>query len=408
MKATDLRGALNILDPERPLRTDEELKDWFVARPDSPIDELRILLEDTNEPQKVLFTGHRGSGKTSELAKLGQQLGDEFFIVHYSVKSILNLFDLSYVDVVLSLGLQLIREATQGDLAVEEDVLRQILAFGKDISEETELGATTRAEVGAELNFLVGKLSSKLGTEDATRRVVREKVSHRIGDLLESVDTLAREVERHTGRRVLVIVEDLDKTDLRTAKELFYEHASSLSAPPVSIIYTFPTALRHDNDFMQIVTNFPNPSILPGMKVVLRDGEPDEDGLECLRRVFTNRADESLIAPEALDRLAELSSGIPRELVALGRQACLEARKSENARIELDNVERAASRRRMEYQVLLTSRQLELLKAVHAARRVENDEEHRALLHNLSAVEYRNDEAWHDVHPVVVPLLDGS
>lgn len=115
MKATDLRGALNILDPERPLRTDEELKDWFVARPDSPIDELRILLEDTNEPQTVLFTGHRGSGKTSELAKLGQQLGDEFFIVHYSVKSILNLFDLSYVDVVLSLGLQLIREATQGD-----------------------------------------------------------------------------------------------------------------------------------------------------------------------------------------------------------------------------------------------------------------------------------------------------
>ena len=406
MRANGLRQALNILDPERPLLTKQQLDEWFVSRPGTPIDELSMLLEDAEGPQKILFTGHRGSGKTTELAKLTLELADRFFIVHYSVKSVLNLFDLTHVDVVLSMGLQLIRQATEDRIPVRPDVLEQVLEFGRDISEDTEICESKRGEVSAELGLLAVKLSGKLGVEDATREVVREKVSHRIGDLLENIDILSREVERHTDKRVLVIVEDLDKTDLGTAKKLFYEHARSLAAPEVTVIYTFPTALRHDNDFMQIGMSFPNHYTLPNIKVSHRDGHPDEDGRACLRQLFTNRVDDGLITPDALERLVDLSSGVPRELVVLGRQASLEARKSGNPRIDVDNVERAARRKRVDYQVLLTRDQLELLKQVASDKRIENDEEHRSLLHNLSVLEHRNDEVWHDVHPLVVKLLD--
>lgn len=193
---------------------------------------------------------------------------------------------------------------------------------------------------------------------------------------------------------------------MSTAKGLFYEHARSLSAPQIHVIYTFPIALRHDNIFMQIRENFSGLQILPNIKVSHRNGNPDEAGRDCLRSIFTNRVDENLIAEEALERLVDLSSGIPRELVVLGRQASLEARKSENDRIELENVVRAARRKRVDYEVLLTSRQRQLLKDAHQNKRIENDEEHGALLHNLSVLEYRNDDVWHDVHPLVVPLLD--
>ena len=51
--------------------------------------------------------------------------------------------------------------------------------------------------------------------------------------------------------------------------------------------------------------------------------------------------------------------------------------------------------------------QIDLLKNVNKAKTVDNDEDHRALLHNLSVLEYRNDVgAWHDVHPIVRPLLE--
>jgi hypothetical protein len=407
MKAKNLRQALNILDPERPLRTEDELQNFFVTRALSPLDDLRLLLQETSGPQKVLFTGHRGSGKSTELAKLTQALYEQFFIIHYSIKSILNLFDLKYIDVVLSLGLELIRETTAKKVKIKKKVLNHVLNFTKEITKETETGIEGQAEIGAELNLYVVKLSSKLGTEDATRTTVRETVSHRLSDLLESIDLLAREVEKNTKQRILVIIEDLDKTDLNTAKELFYEHATSLLAPPVSIIYTFPTALRHDNDFMQVEMSFPNVYILPNLKTRSRNGEKDEAGLARLREILTKRVEVSLFMPEVLTTLAELSSGIPRELIALGRRACLEAMKSNQPRIDANHVEKAARSKRMDYQVLLTTEQLVLLKQVEQTKRVENNEAHRALLHNLSALEYRNDVGiWHDVHPLIKPLLN--
>ena len=56
MQAEDLRAALNILDPERPLKTSEELAAFFVSRPDSPLEDLKILLEDTdNSPFAQIY-----------------------------------------------------------------------------------------------------------------------------------------------------------------------------------------------------------------------------------------------------------------------------------------------------------------------------------------------------------------
>jgi predicted ATPase len=406
MKALNLRDAINILDPEHPLKTEKELRDYFVNRAMSPLDDLSLLLQDTTSPQKVLFTGHRGSGKSTELAKLQQGLREQFFIVHYSIKNILNLYDLKYVDVVLSLGLELIREATGQRVKVKQKVLNHVLSFTKEITKETVSGIKGQAEAGAELNLYVMKLSSKLNAEDATRTTVREIVSHRLSDLLESIDLLSREVEKIAKRRVLVIIEDLDKTDLNTAKQLFYGHATSLLAPPISIIYSFPTALRHDNDFMQIEMNFPNVYILPNLKTRKRDGQSDEEGLGQLRNLLTKRADRSLFTSGALTDLAELSSGIPRELIALARRACIEARKADQTCINEECVKRAARSKRMDYQVLLTSQHLDLLKQVEQKKRVENDEAHRALLHNLSVLEYRNDVGvWYDVHPLIKPLL---
>jgi hypothetical protein len=109
--------------------------------------------------------------------------------------------------------------------------------------------------------------------------------------------------------------------------------------------------------------------------------------------------------PDALERLIELSSGIPRELVALAGLACLRARVSGQPRIEPAGVEQAADNRLREYQVLLSSEQIQLLRKVRLSKRVENDEAHRALLHNLSVLEYRNRTVWYDVNPVIKPLL---
>ncbi len=158
---------------------------------------------------------------------------------------------------------------------------------------------------------------------------------------------------------------------------------------------------------MQVEMSFPNVYILPNLKTRSRNGEKDEAGLARLSEILTKRAEAPLFTPEVLTTLAELSSGIPRELITLARRACLEAMKSNQPRIDENHVEKAARSKRMDYQVLLTTEQFGLLKQVEQTKRVENDEAHRALLHNLSALEYRNDVGiWHDVHPLIKPLLN--
>ena len=60
-------------------------------------------------------------------------------------------------------------------------------------------------------------------------------------------------------------------------------------------------------------------------------GKHKQHGFRRLHEILTMRVDQALFTPEALTCLAECSSGIPRELIALARQACLEAALSDVA-----------------------------------------------------------------------------
>ena len=72
--------------------------------------------------------------------------------------AILNLFDLSYVDVVLSLGLQLFGEVTRRRIGIDPQVLDHVLRFTKEITHEVEMGTIAQGELGVESTptFFVG------------------------------------------------------------------------------------------------------------------------------------------------------------------------------------------------------------------------------------------------------------
>jgi hypothetical protein len=219
MLATNLAEALNALEPDRALSTTAELQNLYVARPSSPLKLLEALLRSSQDTQKVLFTGHRGSGKTTELAKLRYLLEDQFFIFRYSVIDRLNMFDITYVDVLLALGLEMFQTAVTCKLLLSEALYAQMLAFTREMSTTETTVPPFSGEVGGEINFLIGKLNAKLKIEDQTRKEVREKVSPRLSTLLETIDLLARSIEAETGKRILAVVEDLDKVDPATAKQ---------------------------------------------------------------------------------------------------------------------------------------------------------------------------------------------
>ena len=96
--AKDLRKAHTNFDPMRPLSGDSK---FYVDRKNNPLVEMKwSLLNDNPVPQKILFSGHRGSGKSTELRKLTAdgEIKEKYFVVHYSINDILDPADLKYTD----------------------------------------------------------------------------------------------------------------------------------------------------------------------------------------------------------------------------------------------------------------------------------------------------------------------
>lgn len=109
MKAQDLRQTLRNFNPNEPLSSEDELRLWYVERPRSPRMRLKILLETTPEPQKILFIGHRGSGKSTELNKLAEELEASFHTIGFNVLEITGRTSPQYEDLMLAISSKVTR-----------------------------------------------------------------------------------------------------------------------------------------------------------------------------------------------------------------------------------------------------------------------------------------------------------
>lgn len=119
-----LTEAYRFLDPLRPLEG-EWLDRFYAERPEAAsihplVDE---LLLDDREDDKTLLTGHRGSGKTTELARLERALAPSNIIVRMDIEGLLNLGDVDYADLLVVMGLQVFRQAHRSGVRLEKDKL---------------------------------------------------------------------------------------------------------------------------------------------------------------------------------------------------------------------------------------------------------------------------------------------
>jgi AAA ATPase domain len=411
-QAHNLKDAYKNLDPTHPLSPEESA--FFVERDHSQRhemgEELRFMLDAPGRYARFLFTGHRGSGKGTELNRLKQELENDFFVVLYSVTQKLDVRDLEYSDLVFSIGLGIVDTLKQNPALANktpDNLLKPIIDFFAEIynekafEEKTELGVELKPSI---LNLL--SAFARVGTERSSRTTVRKKISGSLRNLITAIDDLARYVERETKKKVLVIIEDLDKLDEKDARELFYEHGKTLSDIPLHLIYTFPISLRHSQDFMQIGALFKSFD-LPNIKTHARDNQPLDTGLKQLKEILTKRVAIGLFDTGALELLAEKSGGLVRHLILLASDATIQANLAKRTKINKQDVETAVAELRAEFSRVLTGDQKTRLKAIQNSKSVDDIQDYQDLLFNLSLLEYRNGEPkpWYDAHPIVQDLL---
>ena len=109
MKATSLQQVVRNFDPKMIL-VGQDLRFWFVDRPDSPRGYMRTALQTAQQDQhsiKMLLVGHRGSGKSTELNKLSVELEGQYETIGFDLLTIVGSGLVQYQDLMRTLGTRL-------------------------------------------------------------------------------------------------------------------------------------------------------------------------------------------------------------------------------------------------------------------------------------------------------------
>jgi energy-coupling factor transporter ATP-binding protein EcfA2 len=208
-KARNLIDAYNNFVVE-PLKTEKEFEDFYVKRPEgapSPIEELKDRIEHAVNAEKFLFLGFRGSGKSTELNRLSRLIDkDKFIIVRYSINE-LNVSDFDFRDFFVSMALKIYDSATS-EVKLKKDIEDDFKEFMMNITRVTEQDITSYSKSGISLSKLI---ILKLGSEEKTREYVRKELETKISALIQKLNWLIREVENKASKKIIIVVDDLDK-----------------------------------------------------------------------------------------------------------------------------------------------------------------------------------------------------
>lgn len=284
-----------------------------------------------------LFTGQRGTGKSTELRRLKkklEELGASVFYADLSEYLLLSK-EVEISDFLVSLAGAMSEQVQQrhGGSPGNRSYWERFSAFLQTRVEVKEIGASM---AGVDIK-------AALKTDPDFKRRVQEASRGHVGQLMQDAHAFLAEAVTYVRERVgdpnLKVVLLIDSVErirgvgkeamavYESVRNLFFGHAEALRVPLLHIVYTIPP-------YLSVLAS--GAGTLMGGAVARRlvsthifkerSREPDPAGLAVLRCVIEKRYPpwQALFAPQAIDRLALSSGGDLRQFFRLIR-LCLPA-----------------------------------------------------------------------------------
>ena len=411
MKASYLGRVIEYFNPMQSL--DASLKDWYVDRPDSPHEEIKVLLLNDPTPLKILFSGHIGSGKSSALNCLASdaEIKNKFFIVQFSVERDLNIFDLTYSDLLLAIGKRLFDAADEAGLPLEDKLLNDLEKWTTEVAVVSNRSQSADVTVKGRISAWFLSSAGTLKTGYSQNKEFRQKFEPRVPELIVFINRIIHAIQTHPqggDKSVLLVIEDLDKPPVDVSMDLFLTKGPVLVQPECKIVFTVPTSVLYSGQIKVVQQNFPVQYVLPNFKIKEPSGEKSETPWNCMRDIALRRMDAQLIDSGALDYAVEMSGGVTRELIRIIQAAAVRAMVTKANSIQRAHVDHAVTKFRGEYSNQLTRQEsVAILLEVHKTHQLRSKDEKPMLdlLHNLMILHYPNGAGWYEVNPIVRQLI---
>ncbi|MBD1881250.1 P-loop NTPase fold protein [Coleofasciculus sp. FACHB-T130] len=447
--AVDLRKFFQATDPGKTLfvANPEDKKlyiDFSSVRGGKIIEELKdnITFFSPDDPTCVLFTGHIGCGKSTELLRLKLELElDGFHVVYFESSEDLEMADVDIGDVMLAIARRVsqsldkitleeprkLKELLQGAVNVLNSEVTGVKLKLPEISGVPKIGdiGITSEKEKLSIAFGIGEITTKVKSDSKLREKLNQYLGPQKTQLLEAINKELLEPAiaklKQLGKKgLVVIVDNLDRIDNRQKgwgrpqhEYLFVDQGECLTKLHCHLVYTMPLALKFSNDYGNLTQRFSeDPKVLPMVPVQLQDGSQCEAGMALLRQMVLARAfpdldednrldniTEIFDSPETLDRLCSVSGGHVRDLLRLLNTWIRKGRQLPLSRETLEEVIRS---RRNEMTMPISDNEWELLRQVRQRKKVSDDDGYQKLIRSRLVFEYRdNGESWFDINPIL-------
>jgi AAA ATPase domain len=384
--------------------------------------ELGKTIRFSNRPTCQLYTGHRGGGKSTELLRLKQDLENKgCTVVYFSAEDEdVNPEDVEYTDILLACTRHLLEQVKEANpkpvlswLRERGQVLKEVLLMDISLTDsKVEFGVKEFA-----------KITASIRTQPTQRTKLRELLNPYTEKLVEALNEFIADAKRklpQDKKRLVVIADGLEKVTLATKEggrtnhdEIFIDRAEQLKGLDCDVIYTVPISMvlsSRVSDMVEIYGCIPH--VLPMVMTETRQNKLNPVGIEILQSIVGSRMEsiegakglnlqtQVFDSPETLNWLCLMSGGHVRNLVLLV-QTAIKYNEEECLPIQASALGQAIRQLRKTYRDTVNEDQWSLLAAVHRSKQPLNDDAHRSLLFTRCLLEYREEESWHDVHPVL-------
>jgi hypothetical protein len=358
-----------------------------------------------NRRLKIIFSGHRGSGKTVELLRFQQQINqpDKYFSVFLSLQKEIEITKMEPEDLYFILIKRLIQELREREVPFDEDEFEEIAEeWVRDQEITKELKHNFKLETGAELeagfkfwNLFSAKgfFKSMYGYDNATTTKIRKSIrlnpgrlSNRLNIALQGVSVAVREAG--LGQDILFIIDDFEKSRPEVYKTVFLDDPQFFIELRAHFICCVPISTFYQVKEQEATAIF-TPSYLPMIRLQSPEARTE------FGKIVTVRADAALFGEGVLDAMIDMSGGSPRQFLQLANQVLLD---SDDPVVSLESCRYTFRRMRIDRERRLTAQHHELL-STSAFGKI--SPEMIDLLIAVNVMEYNGDDIERQLNPLL-------
>jgi hypothetical protein len=380
-----------------------------------------------------LFTGHVGSGKSSELRKVKEILENQYNyqVVYFDAADELDLYDVHHTDLLLAIASQLFADK---QIEIDAKTLENVQNWFKEITKTTtdikESGAEIEAGVKMGGGFpwlgeLFANFKANIRRNKEQRAEIREQFKPKVSDLLIRVNRLidaARKDVQHKGKQDLVlIIDNLEKMSPNLVKEenkeadvsLFVDYGNLLLGLDCHLICTVPIRLLYLPLGSKLFDDFSKVFTLPVIKIKKYcSTTPSENGV----RKFMDIANLRLQGLKSLENLAlfnqdetllanviQFCGGNVKTFIRLMRQMIFQCKVEQKFPLDKAMIDKVFRQEMRDYDRMISNDRIRRLVQVAYTHQIDITEKSpdSEMLQLGWILVYANTKEWSDVEPVI-------